>query len=301
MDKRLIFLIVGVLLIASVILVLKKCTNSDRVSKASITISPREIKEGDSIIYKDETKGAVRWKWDFGDGETSINNSGAHHYLSAGMYTITEEVYGSFGKIVDTSAHIIVSSRLSDVIPAASFSIDGPATAIVGERVTYVCNTPNVARYLWRSDETGHTDTTKKFIYTFTSPGTIGINLHVVMADNSEGNKHMDIVVKNKPLPAGAKPPAPKPTGEIEADLKKTFLQITDVNYNGDMPPEYQAMIHKYFCDNPSVNVIVNSGSPIDINSYCGKLIVKKGTNILNVKVGLTADGCIGNVAVTQK
>jgi len=301
MDKRLIFLIVGIVLLASVLLVLKKCSSSDKVHKAFITVSPRDIKEGDSIVFKDETQGGVRWKWDFGDGEQGITNAGTHHYLSSGKYTIIAEVYGSFGKIVDSSITINVSSRIPDVMPATNFAIDGPTTAIVGEKISYMCNTPNVSKYLWRSDETGQTDTTKKVTYGFLSPGTTRIHLHVVMADNSQGDKYVEVVVKNKPLPPGVKPPSPKPTGEIEADLKKTFLEITDPKYDGDMPPSYATMIQKYFCGNQQINVVINSGQPKDINSYCSQLILKKGTNIISVKVILTPDNCIGNVAVTQK
>ena len=300
MDKRLIFLIVGILLIASVILVLKKCSNSEKISKPSFTIQPRDIKEGDSIMFKDETKGAARWKWNFGDGEQSAYSSGSHHYISAGKYSVTLEVYGGFGKIVDSSVIITVSPRISDV-PVASFSIEGPTTAIVGEKVTFSCNTPNVTKYLWRSDETGRTDNTQKVTYTFMNPGTTRINLNVVMADNSQGSKFIDVLVKNKPLPAGAKPPPHKPTAEIEADIIKTLQHITDPAYDGEMPPEYYDMIKKYFCGNQQIIVNIAGRQPKDINSYCTWLYSNKGTQIITLNVTLNAENCIEHVAVTQK
>ncbi len=300
MDKRLIFLIVGVLLIASVILALKKCSSGDKLNKPFFTIQPRDIKEGDSIVYKDETRGAARWKWNFGDGESSISSSGSHHYISAGKYSIILEVSGSFGKLVDSTVVINVIPRIADV-PLANFAIDGPNNAIVGEKATYSCNTPNVATYLWRNDETGETSTAQKVTYTFMSPGTTKINLSVVMADKSQGGKFIDVIVKNKPLAPGAKPPAHKPTGEIEADITKTLRIITDPKYDGEMPPEYYSMIKQYFCGNQQTIVNIAGRPPKDINSYCSWLYSNKGTNILSVHVTLNPDNCIGQVAVTQK
>jgi len=297
MDKRLIFLIVGILLLASVILVLKKCSNSAKITKPSYVINPRDIKEGDSIAFRDETKGAIKWKWNFGDGETSFDNSGGHVYTSAGKYSVVLEVYGGFGKLSDTAV-ITVNPAVLDVA-VAQFKIDGPNTVFVDEKVTYSCNTPNVKKYLWRSNETGKTDTTQRATFTFNSIGTTRISLFVVLSDNSQGTQFIDVNVKNKPAAAGAKAGPAKPTAQIEADIKKILLQITNPAYNGDMPQVYYDMIKQNFCNNPGANVSVK-GRNMDINSYCHKLLINKDTKITNVSVTLNANGCVDNLTVTQ-
>ena len=316
MDKRLIFIIIGVLLMASTILVLKKCTNSS-INKPTIIIPKIELKEGDSISFRDETRGAARWKWNFGDGGTSIKKFGYHQYLSAGKYPVSVKVHGSFnGVLVDSTTFLIsVYPNTSDEPKNAKISIDGPAGAVTGERVVFVCSTPNVLRYSWKSDETGQIfDTTKKAAYIFRSEGLYKISLTAIMSDNSTGYKSIDVSVKGKsgnvikntpePIPI-SKPPLVKiqpvqnrsPT-EIEADIKKTLEIIT--NSNGDLPKEYYTMISKYFCENSHAIVTVNSGKSRDISSYCSYLIFYKGTKIQNVKVTMDPRFCITSMAVNQ-
>ena len=299
MDRRLLIIAVCVLLIVSVIVIFKKCS-PEKLSRPEYKISSQTIKEGDSITYSDFTKNARSVKWKFGDGEVSYTASGSHTYMQPNKYTIILEVTTNSGKLYD-SVTVVVSPRLEEH-PPANFEIQtSNPSPIAGEKVVFSCPTPGVARYQWRFDESGHIDTTSKATYLFSSPGTSRVNLHVIMNDKSEGTKFIDVTVKNKPLPAGTKPPPPKPTAEIENGIRKTLMEITDQAYNGDMPPSYNKMIQQYFCGNQTIFADINPGMHKDISSYCRWLIIHKGTKILTVKVTTDGDNCVKNLVITQK
>ena len=51
------------------------------------------------VSFTDESKGVIRsWKWDFGDGETSIEQHPIHAYAKPGMYIVVLWVEGPSGK-----------------------------------------------------------------------------------------------------------------------------------------------------------------------------------------------------------
>jgi PKD repeat protein len=51
------------------------------------------------VAFQDETTGtATRWRWSFGDGETSTEQHPLHAYKGAGEYVVTLEVEGPAGR-----------------------------------------------------------------------------------------------------------------------------------------------------------------------------------------------------------
>ena len=54
------------------------------------------------------SKGAVSYEWDFGNGDTSTDETPEYHYDIHGNYTITLKVAGANGEISERSQEIVV-------------------------------------------------------------------------------------------------------------------------------------------------------------------------------------------------
>ena len=50
-----------------------------------------------TVAFHDESVGATRWKWDFGDGETSTDQHPIHRYATAGKFVVILDVAGPAG------------------------------------------------------------------------------------------------------------------------------------------------------------------------------------------------------------
>lgn len=125
MDKRLLILIGLSLLSSASFFTYRKLVYKPEAINS--TIKPlKAIPAGDSIAYSDQTPGASRWKWNFGDGEFSADQSGHHTYLAAGSYPVNLTVYGPFG-VLKSKEQIVTVTR-PDII--ASTPVDTVAASV---------------------------------------------------------------------------------------------------------------------------------------------------------------------------
>jgi hypothetical protein len=129
MDKKLLFLIALAILGSGGFFAYRKMYYQPK--GISYEIKPRQaIGAGDSISYSDNTPGATRWKWDFGDGEYSADQSGHHTYLSGGKFDITLTAYGPFGVQKRTETVTVLNRDI--VSEPAGPSIIGPESVKMG-------------------------------------------------------------------------------------------------------------------------------------------------------------------------
>ncbi len=89
-----------------------------------LAIGKRNFKPGETVVFKDHSKGAeeiTHWKWNFGDGNESVEQNPVHTYDSTGIYdvqlVVTSENYQDTlftpkAVVVDT-AHLITPLQLS--------------------------------------------------------------------------------------------------------------------------------------------------------------------------------------------
>lgn len=92
----------------------------------------RNICAGDSIRFTDSSSIAsgsiISWRWNFGDGQTAVNNNGNpfyHPYSTAGTYTVSLVTLSNNGCASDTFRRtVIVSAK-----PVANFTISGTPCA----------------------------------------------------------------------------------------------------------------------------------------------------------------------------
>lgn len=152
MDKRLLILIAVFVLGSAGFLAYRKFVYKPEGIR--YTIKPLgTISIGDSIAYDDQTASASRWKWDFGDGEFSADQTGHHTYLAAGKFPVTLTVYGAFGvqqksDVVNVLAHDIVAKVNGP-------TIIGPAEAKTGVPASWQSGV-SAKTYDWKVEGEAH-------------------------------------------------------------------------------------------------------------------------------------------------
>ena len=236
MDKRLIILIAAFCTVSLGFFLYRKIYYKHEGIR--YTIRPREvIKAGDSVVFQDETDGANRWKWDFGDGEYSAKAAGTHSYMAPGKYNIKLTVYGPFGVIKDTKNMVNVVA--GNIIPVASSTITtilGPTEIEVGKPATFESDLGAQA-YEWKVEGdprmNGRTDKGDDVTYAFATAGVRTIVLKTTKPDN-EARKRVTVVaaavaaptrpapmqMPAQPRPATPRPkPATRPSGSGLPDL----------------------------------------------------------------------------------
>jgi len=181
MDKRIIFLII-IFWVGSLSFFLYRKFYF-KPEGISYEIRPRDavLRTGDSISYKDQTRGANRWKWDFGDGEFSSDQNGQHLYLVPGKFTVSLTVYGSFGVQRDNKTVINVLAGSTPTVSASAPSIMGPTDLQTGQSASFNASV-NAASYDWKveGDATAHPQKGATVNYSFSKPGvkTLVLTMH---------------------------------------------------------------------------------------------------------------------------
>lgn len=228
MDKKLLFLIALAILGSGGFFAYRKMYY--KPEGISYEIKPRlAIQSGDSIEFSDKTPGASRWKWDFGDGEYSADQSGFHTYLSGGDFFVTHTVYGSFGiQQKRDTVHVIARNIIST--PAGP-SIIGPESVKVGVPAKWESST-TAGTYEWKVEGdavlSGNVQKGNNATYAFKSAGqrTLVLSTHnpdavtrrtvmVMAADQPKAAApapvHTTAAIPMPPQQHAAAPAKPKP------------------------------------------------------------------------------------------
>ncbi len=68
---------------------IKKNITLQLMLKADFTYKPSKPVAGEEVDFMDNSSGAMKWHWDFGDGNTSYDRNPKHVYAHAGNYNVT--------------------------------------------------------------------------------------------------------------------------------------------------------------------------------------------------------------------
>ena len=130
-----------------------------------------------TIVFKDQSLGADKYSWSFGDGTTSSEKAPSHDYVSAGDYTVTLTVTNDKTGCSHTKTQVI---RI--VHEVAAFTISDTTVCRNAPVLFKAINSipANVAAYTWRFGDGTTVNTKKEAIsHAYTKSGTYHVTLIV--------------------------------------------------------------------------------------------------------------------------
>ena len=267
LDPKIIYILVGILLIIGLIFFFKSCFSSKGEIKVKIDVKPdKHVFTDQPVTFIDNTPNAKSWEWSFGDNSdiSEIDQQVTHTFEQEGTFWVKLTVNGKY----TDSVQIIVTRQVLaiDSLGDGKVIISGPTTAKMGESVTYTDNTPDATEWTWMMMETGEIDSREKSItYTFKTPG-----MKTIRVKNNKARNMGTLKIKVSPSPSVAsKRPAKsgdeekkdpekdecKMTTKIIPSMKSDLQKIIKYPENDNLPYEFA---NKYLCGDQTISVILN-------------------------------------------
>jgi len=161
----------------------------------TIGTAPLEVDFSATVLDGEEP---YAYAWDFGDGNTSAEQSPANTYTSAGTYNVILTVTDADG---DTTAYEKEIHVAGDTEPAVEITAD-PATGV--EPLTVILGASVVGgnepfTYEWDFDDDGTADANGMSSMQVFNEGSHTISLTVTDADGDSASDSMDIEVTDRP------------------------------------------------------------------------------------------------------
>ncbi|WP_156164179.1 DUF3344 domain-containing protein, partial [Methanosarcina sp. 2.H.T.1A.15] len=152
-----------------------------------------------TIQFKDESANTpTSWKWNFGDGKTSTEQTPSHTYETVGTYTVklTASNYGGSNATVKTD-YITVTSDVS--APVASFTSDSNAGNIPFIVKFTDTSTGKVSSWKWDFGD-GGTSIEQNPIHTYVTEGSYKVTLTATGPGGSNTATSTEPVLVSAPL-----------------------------------------------------------------------------------------------------
>ncbi len=148
----------------------------------------------DTTFFTDLTGNAPTiWAWDFGDGNTSIQQNTTHTYLLDGTYNVTLTTTNVFG-CVDSITQVITV----DPLPTANFSFD---TVCLNTTTTFIDNSLNAVSWTWDFGD-GNTSASQNPTHLYGLDGTYNVQLVVTNVFGCTDTIVNSIIVNPNPVAA---------------------------------------------------------------------------------------------------
>jgi PKD repeat protein len=120
----------------------------------------------DSLFFDASGSNATGFAWDFGDGGTDTNRTGAYQYAASGTYTVTLTVFNDCGDTLSTTQNITVCGA-----PKADWTYTILSPVGTGLRIQFDATaSTNAVNYNWDFGD-GTTGTGVNPIHIYTTPG----------------------------------------------------------------------------------------------------------------------------------
>ncbi len=180
---------------------------------ADFDFSPEEPEVGERVSFDDESfdrDGSIRkWRWEFGDGDTSSARNPTHVYDDDGTFTVELEVTDDDGN-TDTDRQTIRvedDRRGRDEDPDADFDFS-PSNPRVGETVFFDDESQDddgrVVEWDWDFGD-GSTSSSRNPTHRYNSRGSFTVTLRVTDDDGNSDTERRSITVMEE---AGQRPVA---------------------------------------------------------------------------------------------
>jgi PKD repeat protein len=166
-------------------------------SVASFSVNQQSSCDQNTIFnFTSTSQGAVSWLWDFGDGNTSVQQNPTHIYGSTGNFSVTLIVTNSFG-CTDTNTQQAFINIGPTLIP--TFTVTSQ-TGCVPFNTGFQSTVPNATSWLWNFGD-GNTSTLENPSHTYATPGSYNITLTVTTTSGCNGTVTHTNFITVDPLP----------------------------------------------------------------------------------------------------
>ncbi len=145
-----------------------------------------------ATTFTDQSTSAVAWSWDFGDGQTSTNNSPTHTYALDGSYNVTLIVTNIFG-CTDTITHTIIVHPN----PVSSFTTN---TACHTYATTFTDNSTAAVSWEWNFGDASALNTNQFPSYVYANPGSYSVSLLVTNGFGCTNSSSQTVTVLPQPV-----------------------------------------------------------------------------------------------------
>ncbi|HRZ83137.1 MAG TPA: PKD domain-containing protein, partial [Candidatus Hydrogenedentes bacterium] len=203
---------------------------------ALFTSGPTSIKTGDTVYFGDLSQPGsmpiTAWAWDFGDGQTSADQSPSHAYTAAGVYTVTLTVTTSAGTDEEVKADLITVSDPNG--PVVDFTAS-PTLTVTGTPIQFADLTlpgdAPLASWQWDFGD-GAQSLVKSPVYAYPAPGVYSVTVTVTDTNGLTGVlAKPDFIVVSAPNGPTADFTAAPTTG-----LAPLTTQFVDLSLPGGAP-----------------------------------------------------------------
>jgi len=171
-----------------------------------------------SVKFTDlSTREITNWTWDFGDGNTSTEQSPTHIYASAGTYTVRLVVQGPDGSDIETKEALIETVDID-------FTTDVTGGNLPLEVRFINRSSGNIIGWSWSFGQ-GEFSTEQNPTYTFTTAGDYDVTLTVVTSSGQKASEAKAEYLKVLP-PAPVAYFAVGPT--VHANALEPFVDLSE-------------------------------------------------------------------------
>lgn len=286
-DKNILIIVGFILLIALVVVVFKVATRKKNTCPdVKFQVTETSPMAGSPVTFLDQTEGAVKWDWDFGDSTAHATTSNpSHTYAEAKDYLVTLTVNEGCQQTI----HVLVASQYIPVdtnLPTGKIS--GPSIIEVGKEAVFKDESGVAKNWEWSFAESGRTDaTTQAAKYTFLKAGPHKVTLNI------DSGKCKTAYLMVNVITVTHEGPKPNPNQIDEA----TFVKMMNDLHN---PDKSYMMFDKYLDGNTNMVITVN-GKKILFSSYCKGLSLDTRYSVKSAVLTKDARGYIKEINITEE
>ena len=289
-NRVYLYVLLAVLVLA-VFFLLMKLFFSDRTLNAHLLKD--EIYLNESLVYTDNTPGAAKWTWEFGDGTLSTAQNGFYKFKKSGTYLVRLTVDNKLQQQFAVNVKDTVAVPVMD-----SIRISGPTSGTTGEQLRLEADgEANI--FEWSFGETGRVDVKgRTAFYTYREAGRYRVMLRT---DKSPAPLYYLLTI-TEPYNDLGDLVAP---GAGEQALKDDFkVKLQNIANGEDFKGNYYYLVRKYLCNGEKTTVQAEDETgkkKTDFYSYCIGLTFSRSIVIDEVTLNVAPKTkCVGLVAVQQ-